>query len=64
MVGLISEKYQVRPSQLLREIEQSGMYDVLTDLAVLSAVSDLREEEDTLGGEIQREYRRLARLGS
>lgn len=48
----------------MREIEQSGMYDVLTDLAVLSAVSDLREEEDTLGGEIQREYRRLARLGS
>jgi len=63
IAGVIGETYGQRPSQVLREIESRGLYDALFDVAVLTRIRTLTEHDGSMGSEIQREYRRLARLG-
>ena len=55
MIGSVAMNLGIRPSTILRSVEEDGLLDLLFDVQVLSEA--MPKTEDSLTSEIEQKYR-------
>ena len=57
MIGSVATSLGIRPSKLLREVEEEGLLDLLFDIKIIAEA--MPKTEDSLTSEIEQKYRSL-----
>lgn len=63
MIGSVAVTLGIRPSVLLRAVEEEGILDLLFDAKIISEAMPKTGEEASLSMEIEQKYRRLGVSG-